>query len=242
MTEPVRLAKRLAELVSCSRREAELYIEGGWVTVDGQRVEEPQFKVVEQKVELDPLAQLEAVAPVTILYHLSTPTEIGGPFSVARTIPHLTAEMRSMDDPSPMRPLKRHFSKMTAPLPLEENAVGLMVLTQDWRVLRKLVDNAASVEQEYIVEVTGELSSSGLKRMNHAVTINGLALPASKVSWQNESRLRFAVKAAQPGQIAYLCKSVELEIVAMRRIRIGRVAMARLQPETWRYLLSDERF
>ena len=36
MTDPIRLSKRLAELVGCSRREAELYIEGGWVSVDGK--------------------------------------------------------------------------------------------------------------------------------------------------------------------------------------------------------------
>ena len=35
-----RLAKRVAEIVPCSRREAEQYIEGGWVSVDGQIVEE----------------------------------------------------------------------------------------------------------------------------------------------------------------------------------------------------------
>lgn len=69
MTEPVRLAKRLAELVPCSRREAELYIAGGWVMVDGQVVQEPQFKVSQQKIELHPEASLAAVEPVTILLH-----------------------------------------------------------------------------------------------------------------------------------------------------------------------------
>ena len=38
MTEPLRLSKRLIELTGCSRREAELYIEGGWVTVNGEAV------------------------------------------------------------------------------------------------------------------------------------------------------------------------------------------------------------
>ena len=52
MTEPIRLSKRLAELVGCSRREAELYIEGGWVQVDGQTVEAPYFKVQTQRIEL----------------------------------------------------------------------------------------------------------------------------------------------------------------------------------------------
>ena len=42
--EPVRLAKRVAELKGCSRSEAERYIEGGWVTVNGQVIEVPAFK------------------------------------------------------------------------------------------------------------------------------------------------------------------------------------------------------
>jgi len=43
MTDPVRLAKRVAELLACSRREAEQIIAGGWGRVDGVVIEEPQF-------------------------------------------------------------------------------------------------------------------------------------------------------------------------------------------------------
>ena len=39
-TEPVRLAKRVAELMGCSRSEAERYIEGGWVTVNGTVIDQ----------------------------------------------------------------------------------------------------------------------------------------------------------------------------------------------------------
>ena len=67
MTEPVRLAKRVAEMFSCSRSEAEQYIAGGWVRVDGQLVEEPQFRVQFEKIELDPNARLAPIEPVTIL-------------------------------------------------------------------------------------------------------------------------------------------------------------------------------
>lgn len=62
MTDPIRLSKRLIELVGCSRREAELFIEGGWVSVDGEVIDEPQFKVTTQKVELDPEAKATAGA------------------------------------------------------------------------------------------------------------------------------------------------------------------------------------
>jgi len=49
MTESVRLAKRLAESMPCSRGEAERYIAGGWVTVDGAVVEEPGARVLPQQ-------------------------------------------------------------------------------------------------------------------------------------------------------------------------------------------------
>ncbi len=63
--DTVRLSKRLAEQQQCSRREAELYIEGGWVSVDGQVVEQPGTRVAPgQQVELAPRARAEEVPPM----------------------------------------------------------------------------------------------------------------------------------------------------------------------------------
>jgi len=236
MPDPVRLAKRLVELASCSRREAELYIAGGWVTVDGQVVEEPQFMVSEQKVELHPDATLTPIAPVTILFHQPADLEA---VAVQQAI---RADMRSPEDRSGIHMLKQHLVRLTRGLPLEPDAGGLSVYTQDWRVARKLSDDAATLEQEYVVEVAGELAPDGLKLLNHGLAFNGRALAPIKVSWQNETRLRFALKGVQPGQIAHMCDSVGLRVLSMKRIRIGRVAMSRLQPGQWRYLMPHERF
>ena len=239
MTEPVRLAKRLAEMVSCSRREAEIYIEGGWVSVDGAVVQEPQFRVSTQRVVLHPDATLSPVEAVTILFHQPAGDDAG---KAADTLPHIDIADHAAADASGIRPLKRHFSRLTATLPLEVNAGGLRVFTQDWRVLRKLVDDAATVEQEYVVEVAGELVPHGLKQLNHGLSFNGRALPPAKVSWQNETRLRFAVKGARPGQVAHMCQSVGLQVRGMKRIRIGKISMAKLPPGQWRYLSPQEKF
>jgi 23S rRNA pseudouridine2604 synthase len=69
MTDPIRLAKRVAELRGCSRREAEQFITGGWVKVDGIVVEEPQFRVTDQRVDIDPKADLDLAEPITLLFH-----------------------------------------------------------------------------------------------------------------------------------------------------------------------------
>ncbi len=249
MTEPVRLAKALAQMLNCSRREAEQYIEGGWVRVDGVVVEEPQFRVGSQKIELDRDASLLALTPVTLLLHKPAGHEAGLGSASRQPAPPalqlLVPANRSADDRSGIRPLKKHFSAQVLATPLATPASGLVVFTQDWRVARKLSEDASVMEHEVIVEVSGDLVPGGLERLNrvdHGFTYRGVLLPPARVSWQNETRLRFALKGEQPGQIAYMCEAVGLSVQAMRRIRVGRVPMSSLAVGQWRYLLPTERF
>ena len=234
MMEPVRLAKRVAEMLPCSRSEAEQYIAGGWVTVDGVVVEEPMFRVLNHVVEVSKDASLLAAVATTILLHKPAGHEAD-----------LSLATRSPDDRSGIHQLKKHFSGAELLTPLATAASGLVAFTDDWRVVRKLREDSATLEHEVVVEVSGDIKAGGLERLNridHGFTFNGALLPPAKVSWQSENRLRFALKGERPGQIAYFCESVGLTITAMKRIRIGRVPMSGLQPGQWRYLLPHERF
>lgn len=239
MSEPIRLAKRLIELIHCSRSEADKYIEGGWVLVDGEIVDEPQFKVLEQKVELDSNATLAPSAPSTLLLHLPSGYDTTSPSAALKLI---TPSSRATDDGSGIRTLKRHFSRLMPTAPLAEGATGLLVFTQDHRVERRLVKDADRNEQEYVVEVSGDIIANGLKQLNHPNQQGIWSLPQAKVSWQNETHLRIALKNVKPGQIERMCKSVGLTVVAMKRLRIGRVSMAKLPPGQWRYLPQGQLF
>ncbi|MFK8330222.1 rRNA pseudouridine synthase [Pseudomonas sp. BJa5] len=236
MSEPIRLSKRLIELVGCSRREAELYIEGGWVTVDGEVVDEPQFKVDAHKVELQAGARAEALEPVTLLLNQPAGLDID---SACRSI---TASNLSEEHRYGRRPLKGHFARQSCVAPLQPGASGLQVFTQDWRVTRKVNADLSKLEQEYIVEVSGQIITHGLERLNRGFNWKGNELPKIKASWQNETRLRMVLKNPQPGLIALLCTSVGLSVLSMRRIRLGGVAMSKLPLGQWRYLASNERF
>lgn len=236
MTDPVRLSRRLIELTGCSRREAELYIEGGWVTVDGVVIDEPQFKVQEQTVVLLPDADLTRAEPVTLLLHQPAATLPGAALQLI-TPATLCSEQRASH-----RPIRGHFARQDSALPLQAGAAGLVVFTQDWRTLRKLTQDAGKLEQEYIVEVAGEIAPHGLNRLNHGQTWKGQSLPPVKASWQNETRLRLALKNPAPGLIGNLCASVGLSILGMKRIRIGGVSMCKLPVGQWRYLAASEKF
>lgn len=239
MSEPIRLDKKLVAQLGCSRGEAQKYIEGGWVLVDGEVVEQPQFKVLEQTVTLDADASLEPVAPVTLLFNLPEGFDVRAPEAALGLI---TPDSHDDGDRSGVRMLKRHFARLKATAPLEAGATGLLVFTNDWRVERRLVEDASKNEQEYVVELAGEVSDEQLQRLNRPMTMNHMPIPHCKVSRQSETRLRFAFKAPVSGQIVYMCESVGLGVLAMKRIRIGRVSMSKLPPGKWRYLATGKRF
>ncbi|MEO7064554.1 MAG: rRNA pseudouridine synthase [Dokdonella sp.] len=238
--ESIRLAKRVIALTQCSRREAEQLIEGGWVSVDGVVVEEPQHMVASEVVTIDPGASPATLEPATLLLHKPAGVEfLAGP-NAAMSL--LTPATRSALDNSGIRLLKRNLARLTPLMPLERDASGLMVLSQDPGIARKLMQDGLHLEQEFIVEIEGEIAPYGLFKLSQGLNYNGRTLAPCKVSWQNEVRLRFAIKGVQPGQLRDMCAQVGLEVIAMKRIRIGRVALGKVAPGEWRHLPSGERF
>jgi len=245
MTEPLRLSRRVAAQFACSRADAERYIRNGWVSVDGVVVETPQQRVTDERVELAAEATKHEAEPATLLLHKPAGVDA---FDGARPAAALmTPGSQWPDDPSGVRRLQRHFERLTALVPLDTDASGLMVFTQDGRIFRRLTEDADQIEHEYVVEVAGQIAPDGLARLNHGLRCNGRALPPCKVSWQSESRLRFAIKAARPGQLRDMCGQVGLQVLEIRRLRIGKVALGKgpngaMPPGQWRYLPVGERF
>jgi len=246
MTESIRLAKRVAELRACSRSEAERIIAGGWVKVDGVLVEEPHFRVTDQQIEIDPQANPAETEPVTLLLNKPASLSTDLVLDQASAAQMLNIVNHWSEDASGMHPLKMHFNQLTACAPLEAEASGLVVFTQDWRIARKLTEDAATVEHELVVEVAGDLTAcktpEGIKRLNRGVAFNGRTPTSLKVSWQNESRLRVALKGAQIGHITKLCEAVGLQVLTMKRLRLGGVSMGKVPVGQWRYLRANERF
>jgi len=230
MTESVRLSKRLIQQIDCSRREAELYIEGGWVTVDGEVVDQPQFLVGEQTVALLPGANTTAAGPISLIMN------VAADLNKAQTLAFLTPENRWRDDQSAGRLLKRHFFEIKPCLPLLPGVSGMQILSQHWGLQRKFADDGERIEQELMVDVEGTLPAEKLALLNSGLSFLGKKLPPCKVSWQSETRLRFALKNPLPGQIQSVCEQVGLKVLAIKRIRIGTTSMGKMPLGQWRFL------
>jgi len=239
MREPIRLDKRCVELFGCSRGAAVKYIQGGWVQVDGEVEERPQFKVQDQKIELLEGASLEPIKPVTLIFNLPEEFNTNDTTAIQKLI---TPENHCEKDYSGVKKLNTHFHDLKPASPLQNGASGLMVFSKDYNVLRVLLDNNRKKEEEYIIEFSDEYTLEALEQLNQLAYSSDESHPKYKVSMQNEIRMRFVTKFTQPDQIKTLCKRVGLTTVVIKRIRIGKVSMKDLPPGEWRYLSENTMF
>ncbi|MEN9711942.1 MAG: hypothetical protein RLY90_203 [Pseudomonadota bacterium] len=250
--ESIRLNKRMAELGLCSRREADAWIEQGWVRVNGQPAAMGVKVSAADQIDIDPRAKGQQSTQVTILLHkpmgyVSGQAEDG--HEPAITL--IQARNRWREDRS-----KRNFQPLQlrglAPAGrLDIDSVGLLVLTQDGRVARQLIGEDSQMEKEYLVRVTyqGEATQvqsvfpkDQLARLRHGLSLDGKPLKPAQVEWQNPEQLRFVLTEGKKRQIRRMCEQVGLLVVGLKRIRMGRVVLGNLPVGQWRYLGENERF
>lgn len=248
MTEPLRLSKRMSELGLCSRREADEWIARGWVRVDGQVMSELGSKILpNQKITIEKQAQAQQARRVTVLINkpmgfVSGQAEDGYKPAVTLVRP----ENRWAQDASLLQFSPAQLKSLVPAGRLDIDSVGLLVLTQDGRIAKHLIGEDTRIEKEYLVRVKyskpGRLPDHELKRLSHGLSLDGQPLRPAKVHWQNEDQLSFVLREGKKRQIRRMCEMVGLEVVGLKRVRIGLVKLGDLPTGQWRYLGDNERF
>jgi len=252
VTETSRLNKRMAELGMCSRREADDWIARGWVKVDGAAAVMGQQVTARSRIEVDRRAHGQQDQQVTILLHkpvgyVSGQAEDGHQPAVTLIGPntHWTG------DPAKTRFSPTQFRGLAPAGRLDIDSTGLLVLTQDGRVARRLVGEDTDVEKEYLVrveygdavtDVQRAFPAAQLARLRHGLSLDERALKPAKVDWQNPEQLRFVLNEGRKRQIRRMCELVGLRVVGLKRVRIGRVTLGQLPVGQWRYLSPNEKF
>lgn len=242
--EKVRVSKLMSQQGICSRREADSYIERGWVLVDGVPVTELGTRIFpNQKITLAKQAQSRQEASVTILLnkpvgYVSAQPEKG--YLPAVTL--VTAESRFKGDRSPLRFEPAHLRGLAPAGRLDIDSTGLLVLTQDGRIAKQLIGENSGMEKEYLVRVQGTLSADSLALLNFGLSLDGQPLKRAEVGWLNKDQLRFILREGKKRQIRRMCELVGLAVTGLKRVRIGKVMLADLPDGQWRYLRGDEQF
>ena len=247
----------MSELGIASRREADEWIAKGYVRVDDRIVSELGSRVMpEQRVTIDAKAKFMQAQRVTVLVNkpvgfVSGQAEDG--YQPALVL--VTPANQWRDDRSGTRFLREHLKSLVPAGRLDIDSVGLLVLTQDGRVAKQLIGDDSEIEKEYLVRVAGPrsdpfgpaptaggLSEAGLALLRHGLELDGEGLRPALVEWVNDDQLRFVLTQGKKRQIRRMCEAVGLQVLGLKRVRIGSVMLGDLPSGQWRYLRADEGF
>ena len=239
----VRLSKVMSERGMCSRREADLWIERGWVLVNGERISELGSRIDPQaEIVISKDAERDQAKQVTILLNKPVGYVSGQPEpNCTPAIKLILAESQVKQSGDPV--FKPWMLRGLAPAGrLDIDSTGLLVMTQDGRVAKKLIGEDSGVEKEYLVRVEGQMIANGLALLKHGLELDGKPLKQAWVKQLNEDQLHFILREGKKRQIRRMCELVGLKVIGLKRVRIGRVMLGDLQQGQWRFLRANESF
>lgn len=247
----MRLSKLMTEKGLCSRREADELISQGLVYVNGEKVNQLGHKVTpDVRVTLDPKALRRQKELVTILVNkpvgiVSAQAEDG----YVPAVELIQEENFFSEDGSPPEKnlTELTFQGLAVVGRLDIDSHGLLIFTQDGRLVKKIIGETVETEKEYLVRIDTDnldIHSSEvdhkLALLRHGLELDGKSLKPAKVEWLNENQLRVILVEGKKRQIRRMCELVGLKILGLKRVRIGNIKLGKLPLGKWRYLKSTD--
>lgn len=239
----VRLSKVMSLRGLCSRREADDLIARGLVIVDGKVADQLGIRVDPNcKIELLYQAQKQMNESVTILLNKPIGFVSGQPEDNYEPAVRLITNENQEKTPQDFGLDKKHFEGLAPAGRLDIDSQGLLIFTQSGVIAKKLIGENSEIEKEYLVRVNGFLSDANLKRLNHGLELDGKKLKPARVEWLNDDQLRFVLQEGKKRQVRRMCEMVGLQVLGLKRVRIGRVMLGKLPEGKWRFLRPGEEF
>ncbi len=217
-----RIAKVIARAGVASRREAERWIEAGRVTLDGKPVASPALNVaVDADIRIDgqPLPAREA----TKLWRYHKPR--------GRLTTHDDPEGRPTifaDLPAELRHAKTVGR-------LDMNSEGLLLLTNDGDLARRLELPATGWLRQYRVRVHGRIDEDALKRLAAGVTIDGTRFRPAQAELERQTGanawLHMSLREGKNREVRRLMEHLGYTVTRLIRTAYGPFQLGNLPRE-----------
>ena len=223
----VRLNKYLAECGVCSRREADVLIEAGKVTVNGKKAEPGMRVSSADEVICNGKALKKRNEKVVLAYYK--------PLGVT-----CTEKDRFAD-----KTLKDAFDypiRVTYAGRLDKETEGLLLMTNDGDLIQRLMRGTEHHEKEYVVKVTKELAPDFKEKMEAGVFLSELNRRTKPCKIEILGKYTFKIILTQGlnRQIRRMCQELGYKVNALQRIRVANITLGKLRPGTFRRVSGEE--
>ncbi|HKJ49428.1 MAG TPA: pseudouridine synthase, partial [Christiangramia sp.] len=209
--EGIRLNKYIANSGVCSRRDADMYIAAGNVTVNGKSITEMGYRVkLEDDVRFDG-RRLNPEKPEYIL--LNKPAGFfvtGNPAKGGRTVMELISKVTS--------------SKVSPVGKLDNQAKGLLLFTNDGTLAKKLAKPKNGIRQIYQVTLNKNLSKEDLENISNGVYLEGSKVIITNVSFIDDrphNEIGIELKSIKEHIVTRIFKSLGYEVESLDRVVFG---------------------
>jgi 23S rRNA pseudouridine2605 synthase len=248
--EGCRINKFLAHCGAArSRRDAEIVLAAGKVTVNGVQAHIGQVLKAGDTVELDSkplkLPYAHSTEARVWLYH-KTPGQLVAHGKLPRSIVAEKKKDPAMRFSSIFEHIKRNFPsvpKLTAAGRLDANTEGLMVLSNNPALCRVLELPSNAIQRTYRVRVFGQLLDSKLKRLSAGITVKGTRYKPMQVSvsrrGSNNSWLEVTVTEGKNREVREALEAIGLKVSRLIRTRFGPYELGGLSPGSLKEVTLD---
>ncbi|MDT0641278.1 pseudouridine synthase [Zunongwangia sp. F363] len=226
----IRLNKYIANAGICSRRDADIFISAGNVTVNGKTVTEMGYKVqLNDDVKFDG----RSISPDKPEYFLLNKPKgfytTGSVEKGGRTV----MDIMSRASKSKLDPVGK----------LDTQATGLLLFTNDGALAKSLAKPKNGIRQIYHVELNKSLSQEDLEKIREGLYIEKSKLTVQDISYVTDrpkNEIGLEIKSIKPHIVQKLFKSLGYEVVKLDRVVYGGLTKKDLPRGRFRVLTKQE--
>lgn len=228
----IRLNKKLVSIGYCSRRNADKLIEFGRVYVNGKIAILGQTVNDDDEIIIDGDIISNNDEKIILAYNK--------PKGVICTESKVEKQTKISDLIKDFGIDKRLFTVGR----LDKDTTGLIIITNDGELSKKITDTKNNYEKEYEVLVNKEITDEFVKSLEKGVYIEDLdrtTLPAKvKIDKKNKKRFNITITQGLNRQVRRMCRALGYHVYQLNRIRIMKLKLNDLKIGEYRYITKKE--
>lgn len=223
----IRLNKYLSMAGVCSRRKADELIESGAVEVNGIKVDSLGYQIDEEKDLVSVYGKRVKKEEKMIYLMLNKPSG------------YITTNDEQFSRPSTLDLIHeqiRVFPIGRLDMPTE----GMLLLTNDGEFANKLMHPKNKIDKEYVVKIKGDASLEQVRKLQQGVDIGDYITKPAEVEIIGKNRIQIVIKEGKNRQIRRMCQAAGIEVLTLKRTRIGKLTLGNLPLGEYRLLKKEE--
>lgn len=224
-----RLNKAIASSGICSRRQADEMILNGLVTINGHIVKEPFFRVKLGKDHIEVAGHSKIKQRPKQYFILNKPK--GFVCSNARQkLQKLVIDL-----------FPKNLQNLFTVGRLDKESTGLIIVTNDGDFANKVIHPSSNIIKEYLVKVSKEVFDEELANLSKGGFIEGTFVKPYRVQKVRRGTLKICLKQGKKREVRVLCEKAGLEVIELKRIRIGSLHLGSLPEGCFRELTQADK-